>query len=290
MSIFSDMITRGAGDRDSRALTLAMDSLGLDHSESVGQLHLRFWGSTLARSIPPCPGDFRRHPAPAASAGRRTRLRQGAGIARSASTGGRAAPQSDGRDAPPFLARAAWQGSPRHSGASIASRRKAFVRSTLRSRPHGDDHVGRRQHGMAGVERSSRKTVRRLERNDVKPPELIAPKRQRASRKGHDADADCHRLCSVPFGHPDYYAALGTCRSSPAAWATRLFTEVQQKRGLCYAVSANYQTFKQDAGRSLLRRYNHRTRPGNARRDDRRTEAFDRRRQRGGSAAITFTA
>src|SRR6266436_2350321 len=32
VSIFSDMITRGAGDRDSRALTLAMDSLGLDHS------------------------------------------------------------------------------------------------------------------------------------------------------------------------------------------------------------------------------------------------------------------
>src|SRR5258708_25716397 len=53
VSIFSDMITRGAGDRDSRALSLAMDSLGLDHSESVGQLHLRFWGSTLARNIAP---------------------------------------------------------------------------------------------------------------------------------------------------------------------------------------------------------------------------------------------
>src|SRR6266480_2837128 len=32
VSISSDMITRGAGDRDSRGLTLAMDSLGLDHS------------------------------------------------------------------------------------------------------------------------------------------------------------------------------------------------------------------------------------------------------------------
>src|SRR5260370_13669466 len=53
VSIFSDMITRGAGDRDSRALSLAMDSLGLDHRESVGQMHLRFWGSTLARNIPP---------------------------------------------------------------------------------------------------------------------------------------------------------------------------------------------------------------------------------------------
>ena len=64
-SIFSELIMRGAGDRDSRALTLAMDSLGLDHSESVGQLHLRFWGSTLARNIPPALelfADILRHP------------------------------------------------------------------------------------------------------------------------------------------------------------------------------------------------------------------------------------
>jgi predicted Zn-dependent peptidase len=65
VSIFSDLMTRGAGDRDSRALTLAMDSLGLDHSESVGQLHLRLWGSTLARNIPPALeifADILRHP------------------------------------------------------------------------------------------------------------------------------------------------------------------------------------------------------------------------------------
>src|SRR6202049_1619492 len=51
-SILAELITRGAGDRDSRALSLAMDNIGLDRSESVGQLHMRFWGATLARNIP----------------------------------------------------------------------------------------------------------------------------------------------------------------------------------------------------------------------------------------------
>src|SRR5438105_8101117 len=51
-SVLSEMITRGAGGRDSRALTEALDNLGLDRDESVGSLHMRFWGSTLARNIP----------------------------------------------------------------------------------------------------------------------------------------------------------------------------------------------------------------------------------------------
>src|SRR5207245_2473331 len=51
-SVLSDLITRGAGPRDSRALTLALDNLGLDRDESVGALHTRFWGATLARNLP----------------------------------------------------------------------------------------------------------------------------------------------------------------------------------------------------------------------------------------------
>src|SRR6185437_1440804 len=44
--------TRGAGSRDSRQLTLALDNLGVDRSESVGLMHTRFWGATVARNIP----------------------------------------------------------------------------------------------------------------------------------------------------------------------------------------------------------------------------------------------
>src|SRR5947209_4556219 len=51
-SVLSDLITRGAGERDSRELSLALDNLGVDRDESVGTLHTRFWGATLARNLP----------------------------------------------------------------------------------------------------------------------------------------------------------------------------------------------------------------------------------------------
>src|SRR5262245_4169154 len=51
-SVLSDLITRGAGERDSRELSLALDNLGLDRDESVGSMHLRFWGATVARNLP----------------------------------------------------------------------------------------------------------------------------------------------------------------------------------------------------------------------------------------------
>src|SRR5579859_7735759 len=51
-SVVSELITRGAGKRDSRELTLALDNLGLDRDESVGSLHMRFWGATLSRNLP----------------------------------------------------------------------------------------------------------------------------------------------------------------------------------------------------------------------------------------------
>src|SRR6476659_9642682 len=51
-TVLADLITRGAGDRDSRELSLALDNLGVDRDESVGAVNMRFWGSTLARNVP----------------------------------------------------------------------------------------------------------------------------------------------------------------------------------------------------------------------------------------------
>src|SRR4029077_5172364 len=51
-SVLSDLIMRGAGPRDNRELTLALDNLGLDRDLSAGSLHLRFWGAPLARNLP----------------------------------------------------------------------------------------------------------------------------------------------------------------------------------------------------------------------------------------------
>jgi predicted Zn-dependent peptidase len=52
---------------------------------------------------------------------------------------------------------------------------------------------------------------------------------------------------SVPIGDPDYYAALGAVNVLSGGMSARLFTEVREKRGLCYAVWATYTTFKDRA-------------------------------------------
>src|SRR5262249_38372820 len=52
---------------------------------------------------------------------------------------------------------------------------------------------------------------------------------------------------SVPFGHADYYAALGAVNVLSGGMSSRLFTHVREERGLCYAVWATYQTFKDRA-------------------------------------------
>ncbi len=52
---------------------------------------------------------------------------------------------------------------------------------------------------------------------------------------------------SVPIGHPEYYAALGAVNVLSGGMSARLFTEVREKRGLCYSVWASYQTFKDRA-------------------------------------------
>ncbi len=250
VSIFSDMITRGAGDRDSRALSLAMDSLGLDHSESVGQLHLRFWGSTLARNIPPALELF-------ADVLRRPHL------------------PGDELKSVKALALQDLQ--------SLEDEPRAKVMVEMRRRfwpaPLGQDRRGTKE----SIERITPKSLRAFHdarfgprgiilsvagnmeweplRDQVEtlfgdwqgagapPPELTPPLKGNAHL---DKDTTQTQIVigypSVPFGHPEYYAALGAVQVLSGGMGARLFTEVREKRGLCYSVSANYQTFKQVAG------------------------------------------
>jgi predicted Zn-dependent peptidase len=250
VSIFSDMITRGAGDRDSRALTLAMDSLGLDHSESVGQLHLRFWGSTLARNIPPALELF-------ADVLRRPHL------------------PAEELDSVKALALQDLQ--------SLEDEPRAKVMVELRRRfwpaPLGQDRRGTPE-SIAGIMPQSLRAFHDARfgpkgvilsvagnmewqplRDQVEklfgdwtgagtpPPELVVPIKGNAHLEKDTTQTQIViAYPSVPFGHAEYYAALGAVQVLSGGMGARLFTEVREKRGLCYAVSANYQTFKQVAG------------------------------------------
>ena len=50
-TVISDLVLRGAGERDSRQLTDYLDSLGLQRSSSVGVHHSRFSSAALAPKV-----------------------------------------------------------------------------------------------------------------------------------------------------------------------------------------------------------------------------------------------
>src|SRR5262249_17671278 len=50
---------------------------------------------------------------------------------------------------------------------------------------------------------------------------------------------------SVPYRHPDYFQAWGAVGVLSGGMSSRLFTEVREKRGLCYSVYASYHTLRE---------------------------------------------
>ena len=49
---------------------------------------------------------------------------------------------------------------------------------------------------------------------------------------------------SVPYRHPDYFQAWGAVGVLSGGISARLFTEVRERRGLCYSVYATYHTLR----------------------------------------------
>jgi predicted Zn-dependent peptidase len=248
-SMLAAMITRGAGDRDSRALSLALDNLGMDRDESVGSMHLRFWGATLAENLPAALEIY-------ADIIRRPML-----------------PEEE-IDAVRALALQDLQ------GLEDEPRQKVLVELRRRHYPpplghdrHGTresleamtvDKVRRQFHRMFGPNgtilsvagniewKPLRDLVERLFGDWAGPEPLPLQIGKPVGGKTHlKKDTTQTQIAiaypSVPFGDADYYAAQGAVQVLSGGMSARLFTEVREKRGLCYAVWASYQTFKDRA-------------------------------------------
>jgi len=245
-SILTDLIVRGAGDRDSRALTDALDGLGIDRSESVGVMQLGFSGSMLARNLPAALDIY-------ADILRRPHL-----------------PEQE-LDAAKSLALQDIQG--------LEDEPQAKVMTELRQR-HYPDPLGRYHRGTeAGVSAITIEQVRvyhqrhfqpdgvilaiagDVESNALRdqvarlfgdwkpnPPPAVQPARNRVG-SGHirrELDQTQIGLAyeSVPMKHPDYYAARGAVGVLSEGMSSRLFAEVREKYGLCYAIGARHDMLK----------------------------------------------
>jgi predicted Zn-dependent peptidase len=245
-SVLSDLLTRGAGERDSRELSLALDNLGLDRDESVGSLHVRFWGATLARNLA------------AALAIYADILRR---------------PHLPGEELEPVQALAfqdlqSLEDEPRQK-LLIELRRRHYPP------PLGQDRRGTHE----GIESLTLPLIKAHYRRLFRPRGTILsvagniewePLRDQVEQLFGDWGGGEEPTLTlgpqppsyehltkettqtqigiayptVPIGDADYYAAQGAVNVLSGGMSARLFTEVREKRGLCYAVWASYQMVK----------------------------------------------
>lgn len=244
-----EMALRGAGDRDSRALVSDLDALGVERGESVGLSHTSFWASTLADNLPAALEIYadivrRPHlPSEQLEAGRQVCLQELRGV----------------EDEP-----------------------SQKLMQELRRRHYGDPW-GRSAGGTTeSVEQFTLEQVADFHAKRSVPQEAILavagafdwdrivewveslfgdwtnPAQEEAPTEVAP-EGDCHlsydssqahigiAFPSVPYAHDDYFQAWGANGVLSGGMSSRLFTEVREKRGLCYTVYASLQTQKDRA-------------------------------------------
>jgi predicted Zn-dependent peptidase len=248
-SVLSELIVRGAGKRDNRALTLALDSLGVDRGESVLAIHTQFSAGTLARNLPQT-------------------LEIYADILR------RPHFPAEEMEAVQALALQDLQGledEPRH---------KVMIELARHHYPNplGQDRRGtveciknltiddvRGQYRRLFRPRGTLLTVAgnldwpklrdQVERlfgdwqGGEEPMLTLGPRPPKRKHVAKETAQTQIALAydSVPIQHPDFYAARAAVDVLSGGMSSRLFTEVREKEALCYAVSASYRAFKDRA-------------------------------------------
>lgn len=248
-SMLAEWITRGAGGRSSRELLTALDNLGVNHAEGAHTVHTGVSGATLGRNLLPA-------------------LEIIADVLRR--------PTLDEAEIEPIRALAL------QSLQSLEDDPSSKVIHELRRR-HFPDPWGRSAVGTAnGVENASPDDLRAFHQVGYRPngsilavagaidwatlrraverlfgdwPERPAP----AVRLRPGGDLRAHLLKetnqtqialaypAVTLDHPDYYRARAATAILGGYSSARLFTEVREKRGLCYSVYAHYEALRDRA-------------------------------------------
>lgn len=243
-SLLCDMVLRGAGDRDSRALINDLENLGVERGESVGSSQTSFSAATVATNLEAALeiyADIVRQPHLPAD-----QLQAGKYVCLQEISGSEDEPSQQ---------------------LMIALRRRAYP-----------DPWGRTSHGTAkGVESCTSEGVAEHFSANYRPngtiigvagqfewealvghveklfgdwesvtPAALKPAQVSAPplHTVHDSN-QCHigiAFPSVPYRDPEYLRAWSAVGVLSSGMSSRLFTEVREKRGLCYTVSASLQT------------------------------------------------
>ncbi len=245
-TVLSDLVLRGAGEADSRALTAHLDRLGLQRSTSVGVNHTRFACAAVASQVLAglsAYGDIvhRPHlPADGFEAGRDLAIQALAGI------------DDEPRQKLMIKLRESYLPWPysRNSMGTVEEL-QALTLSDLKADFCQRYHAGGAILAIAG-------NVDPLEWKDAIAKAFgdlpggvkeLPPLRTRGDRFCHEEQQSEQTHIgiaydSIPETNPDYYLIRLAMEVLSGGMSGRLFTEVREKRGLCYSVWAGYSSLK----------------------------------------------
>ena len=241
-SILADLISRGAGEYDSQQLSSALDNLGVQRHEGVSNAHITFTGATLADKIgetlkiyahiirePHLPEDQ----FDASRAGVAQALLSVEDDARQ-----KALVELKRRAFP-----APWGLPSDGELAHLAGITIEDVRTHYNAGFHPDDTII----GIAGnIDFDEVRDLIESLFGDWEPsagreePALDFPTEKTFFTEQETTQTHLGvAYDAVPYGHPDYYTAWAAVGILSGGMSARLFTEVREKRGLCYTVSAS---------------------------------------------------
>ncbi|HEV3415761.1 MAG TPA: pitrilysin family protein [Pirellulales bacterium] len=248
-TLVCEMSLRGAGRRDSRRFIEDLENLGVQRGESVSTMHTSFSGATLAKNLPAALtiyADLLRSaqlPADQLDAGRLVAIQELRAI--EDEPGHKVMLELRRRHYPDPLGRPSEGEMQSLEAITIDEVRRQYVRLY---RPNGVvigvagridwkrlvDLVG----GLLG-------DWQPLDRPEVK----IGPLGAKIDHVAHEGNQTHVGIAydSVPYRHPDYFQASGAVGVLSGGMSSRLFTEVREKRGLCYTVYASYHTLRDRA-------------------------------------------
>ncbi len=251
-AILSDLITRGAGERDSRELIAALDALGLQGSESPNNSFLTLSGAMLAANLPQVLdiyADILLRPHLPADQFEAVRM----GVTQSL----RAVEDEPQQKIMPELKRrcyeAPWGLPPDGTLADLPLITAESVRAHYDRcvRPGGTILAIA---GNVDYEEIKAKVQECFGGWTSQPEPTFG-----TSPGGPNHDHIMHKseqthigiaYWGPTFSDPEYYAAWAAASVLGQGMSSRLFSEVREKRALCYAVSASLSGFKH-AGRMI---------------------------------------
>jgi predicted Zn-dependent peptidase len=243
-TMLAEWISRGAGERDSHELLSALDNLGVSHGESAQTLHTSIAAATLGRNLIPALEVFadvvlRPHlddeevePIRALALQTLRSLEDDPGTKVIYELRKRHFPDPWGRPAP---------GTPESVAALAPEDLRRFYHQTYR--PNGAIL------GVAGAIDwpALRDTVAAL--FGAWESRLVPFVQERPSGPSRDHIARetqqiqiALAIPAVTVSSPDYYPARAATAILGGYSSARLFTEVREKRGLCYSVGASYES------------------------------------------------